>query len=49
MIRVGKEVREYLRELINTGTAHHIIVVHGDCAEKLKTAAQLMRIQTVEL
>ena len=49
MIRVGKEVREYLRELINTGTAHHIIVVHGDCAEELKTTAQLMRIQTVEL
>ena len=49
MIRVGKEVRKYLRELINTGTAHHIIVVHGDCAEELKTTAQLMRIQTVEL
>ena len=49
MIRVGKDVREYLGELIHTGTAHHIIVVHGDCAEELKNTAELVRIQAVEL
>lgn len=49
MIQVEKPVRDYLEELIDTGSAHHVIAVHGDCASELKRAAQLMRIQTVEL
>ncbi|MPM87968.1 hypothetical protein SDC9_135069 [bioreactor metagenome] len=49
MVQVAKPVRDYLEELIDTGSAHHVIVVHGDCVAELKRTAQLMRIQTVEL
>ena len=49
MIRVGKPVRTYLKELISLGVAHHAIVVHGNCVRELKLAADQMRIEAVEI
>ncbi|MBE6389944.1 MAG: hypothetical protein E7043_07220 [Lentisphaerae bacterium] len=49
MIKVGKPVREYLKELISCGVAHHAIAVHGNCAEQLAKTAELMRIEVVEI
>ena len=49
MEKVAKPVKEYLRELINTGVAHHAIAVHGDCVTQLKKSAANMRIEVVEL
>jgi len=47
MIRVESPVRSYLREILKTGTAHHLIVVHGDAEAELRKAAEFMRIKTV--
>ena len=44
MVRVDKPVQQFVRELIETGVAHHAIVVPGDCAAALQRTAQLLRI-----
>jgi len=49
MIRVEKPVRQYLKEVIDTGSAHHIIVAHGDAVKSLEKTAELMRIECVRI
>lgn len=49
MIKVQSEVREYLKNVIHTGSAHHIIVAHGNAWEALQKTASLMRIKCVTL
>ncbi|OQA80667.1 MAG: L-arabinose isomerase [Lentisphaerae bacterium ADurb.Bin242] len=49
MIRVEKPVRQYLKEIIDTGSAHHIVVVHGNAVETLEKTAELMRIECVKI
>lgn len=49
MVKVDKPVKEFLRELIRTGVAHHAVAVHGDCVEELRRSAELMRIESVEI
>ncbi|MBS1370329.1 MAG: hypothetical protein HPZ91_10280 [Lentisphaeria bacterium] len=49
VIRVEPEVRSYLAKLIDTGCAHHIIAVHGDCAGGLRKCAELMRIESITI
>ena len=47
MIRVKSEVRQYLKELINVGCAHHVVLAAGDAWRELQKTAELMRIKTV--
>ncbi len=49
MVRLEKPVREFLEELIANGVAHHAVIVHGECAEQLKLAAQMMRLDVLEI
>lgn len=49
MIKVDKPVKNYLKELISCGVAHHAIAVHGNCAEQLARTAEFMRIEVVEI
>ena len=49
MVKVGKDVKNYIKELVDLGTAHHIIVVHGDAVAALRKTAEYMRIQCVEI
>ena len=49
MIKLAKPVKEFLKELISNGVAHHAIIVHGDCLNHLKQIAQQMRIEVLEL
>ncbi|MBO4630589.1 MAG: hypothetical protein J5858_01565 [Lentisphaeria bacterium] len=49
MIRVEKPVRKFLKQLIDTGVAHHAIAVHGNCVNELKRTAEIMRIEVVEI
>jgi len=49
MVKVDKPVKEYLKELISAGVAHHAIAVHGDCAEQLAKTAEFMRIEVVRI
>lgn len=49
MVRVEKPVREYIRQLIEAGVAHHAIVVHGDCARELERTAEIMPIEVLKI
>ena len=49
MVRIEKPVRDFTRELISAGVAHHAIVVHGNCMQELRNAAEQMRIEVLEL
>lgn len=49
MVKVEKPVKKFLEELISAGVAHHAIAVHGDCAERLKRTAAMMRIEVIEI
>ena len=49
MVRLEKPVRDFLKELIAAGVAHHAIVVHGNCVEELRKTAERMRIEVLEL
>ena len=49
MIRLERPVRAFLEELLCHGVAHHAIIVHGDCTAQLRLAAQMMRIDVLEL
>jgi hypothetical protein len=45
MVRVESPVRQYLKELIQLGVSHHVIVVHGDVAADLELVADVLGIQ----
>ncbi|HOG50207.1 MAG TPA: hypothetical protein PKY10_06420, partial [Lentisphaeria bacterium] len=47
MMRVQSPVRDYLRNVIDIGAAHHIIMAHGDALEALRKTAELMRVKCV--
>ena len=47
MVRVQSPVRDYLRTVIDTGAAHHIILAHGDALDALRKTAALMRVKCV--
>ena len=47
MVKVQSEVRQYLKNVIDTGSAHHIILAPGDAWEALQKTADLMRIKCV--
>ena len=49
MVRLEKPVKEFLEELIANGVAHHAVIVHGECTEQLKLAAQMMRLEVLEI
>jgi len=49
MVQVKTPVEEYLRQLIELGVTHHIIMVHGDCRETLRLAAKKMAVACVNL
>ncbi len=47
MIKVKSEVRQYLKQIIDTGSAHHVIVAPGNAWNALQKTADLMRINCV--
>lgn len=47
MVRVQSPVRDYLRAVIDTGAAHHVILAHGDALAALRRTAELMRVKCV--
>ena len=47
MVKVKSEVRQYLKQIIDIGTAHHVIVALGDARKALLKTAELMRIKCV--
>ena len=47
MIKVKREVRQYLKQIIDTGSAHHVIVAPGNAWNALQKTAALMRINCV--
>ena len=47
MIKVKSEVRQYLKQIIDTGSAHHVIVAPGNAWNALQKTAALMRINCV--
>ncbi len=49
MVRVKSPVQEYLKNLIDLGTAHHIVLAHGNAVEALQETADLMRIKSITL
>ena len=44
MVRVESDVRDYLKQLIELGVTHHVILVHGRIAPQLQTAAKAMGV-----
>ncbi len=49
LVRVNMPVREYLKTLLEHGTAHHVIVAHGDAIDDLETAADAMCVRKLVL
>jgi L-arabinose isomerase len=49
MIKVKSETRQFLKQIISAGSAHHVIVVHGDAVQALQKTANLMRIESVSI
>ncbi len=45
LVRVETPVREYLQTILEHGIAHHVIVVHGDCFERLQMVCDAMGIE----
>ena len=44
LVRVASPVREYLKELIELGVTHHVIVVHAQVVKELELAAKVMGV-----
>lgn len=49
MVRVKTPVKQYLKNLLDIGTAHHIVLAHGNAVESLRKSAELMRIKSIIL
>ena len=49
MVKLDRPVKDFLKDLISNGVAHHAIIVHGDCVRQLECAAEQMRIETLKL
>lgn len=47
LVRVDTPVCEYLKTILEIGTAHHVIVVHDDVVEELEMVADAMGVQKV--
>ncbi len=47
MVKVASPVEEYVKSILEIGTAHHIVVAHGDAKEQLRLCAEMMRIKSV--
>jgi len=45
LVRVETPVRKYLQTILEHGIAHHVIVVHGDCFERLQMVCDAMGIE----
>ena len=45
MIKVASPVEDYVRQVLKTGAAHHLIVAHGQVAGELEKTADLMKIE----
>ncbi len=45
LVRVETPVREYLATILESGVAHHVIVVHADAFEELEMVADAMGVQ----
>jgi L-arabinose isomerase len=45
MVQVKSPVEDYLKRLIETGVTHHVIMVHGQCANELKLIADKMGVK----
>ncbi|MCK5801628.1 MAG: hypothetical protein KAI66_02290, partial [Lentisphaeria bacterium] len=49
LVRVASPVRDYLKELIELGVTHHVIVIHDHVVKELELAAQVMGINSTTL
>lgn len=49
MVKVALPVREYLKQLIETGVTHHVIMVHGQVVKELETIADMLGVEKVIL
>ena len=49
LVRVESPVRDYLKTLLEHGTAHHVIVAHGDVFDDLETVADAMGVHKLTL
>ena len=45
LVRVETPVREYLQTILEHGITHHVIVVHGDCFERMQMVCDAMGIE----
>jgi len=45
LVRVEMPVRDYLQTILEHGIAHHVIVVHGDCFERLQMVCDAMGME----
>lgn len=49
MVRVKNPVKDYLREVLELGVAHHLVVVHGHIAGELAAVCRCMGIESAFL
>jgi L-arabinose isomerase len=49
MVQVKSPVKTYLKQLLELGVTHHVVMVHGDCCETLARVAKQMNVESVFL